>query len=220
MLGTVMFPVQALRCDRVRAYDSRMDPALPNELADPRMTVEQYFSLADQGVLEADDRVELLDGVVVAMAPRNPPHDGNTDRVAHALRRAVGDRARVREEKTLVLGRHSAPEPDVAVVALDPYDYTESHPTTALLVVEVAHSSLPQDRISKSRIYAAAGIPEYWILNLRDHRVEIRRLPQPARRSYADTTIADPDSRLELLALPGVSVSVRDLLPPRRSRPA
>jgi Uma2 family endonuclease len=195
-----------------------MDPALPNEGSDPRMTVEQYFALADEGVLEPDDRVELLDGVVVSMAPRNPPHDGNTARIAKALRREAGDRALVREEKTLILGRHSVPEPDVAVVPLDPLEYTESHPTTAYLVVEVAHSSLPQDRLSKSRIYGGAGIPEYWILNLRDGRVEIRRHPDVSRRTYTETTIADPDTRLDVLALPGVSVLVRDLLPPRRAR--
>jgi Uma2 family endonuclease len=182
------------------------------------MTVEQYFALVDQGVLEPEDRVELLDGVVVAMPPRTAAHDGNTGRVAQALRRAVGDRALVREEKTLILGRYSVPEPDVAVVALDPYEYTEAHPTTALLVIEVALSSLPQDRLSKSRIYAAAGIAEYWILNLRDGRVEVRRNPQPARRGHAETFTAHADERLELVALPGASVFVRDLLPPRRLR--
>ena len=134
-----------------------MDPALPDEAADPRMSVEEYLALVDQGVLEPDDRVELLEGVVVAMAPPNPPHAGTTDRVARALRRALADRAHVRPEKPLLVGRYSLPEPDAAVVAIDPYDYTRSHPTTAHLVVEVSDSSLPQDRLSKSRIYAEIG---------------------------------------------------------------
>src|SRR5258706_5867187 len=131
-----------------------MDPALPDDAADPRMTVDEYLALFERGLLEPDDRVELLDGVVVAMAPPNPPHCGNTERVARALRRAVADRAQVREEKPLPLGRHSLPEPDAAAVPLDPWDYTRAHPTTAYLVVEVSDSSLPQDRLSKSRIYA------------------------------------------------------------------
>ena len=193
-----------------------MDPALPTPAADTRTTIEQFFGLVDHGLIEPDDRVELLEGVVVAMAPRNPPHDGSTGRVANTLRRAVRDRALVREEKALVLGAHSAPEPDVAVVPLDPYDYTDAHPTTALLVVEVADSSLPQDRLSKSRIYAGAGIPEYWIVNLRENTVEVRRSPNAMTRTYATLTIVTAPSRLDLVALRGVVVLVEDLVPPRR----
>jgi Uma2 family endonuclease len=191
-----------------------MDPALPDEAADPRMTVEEYLALFERGLLEEDDRVELLDGVVVAMAPPNPPHCGNTSRAAHALRLAVGDRAHVREEKPLIVGRHSLPEPDAAVVPLDPLVYTRSHPTTAFLVVEVSDSSLPQDRLSKSRIYAGHGIPEYWIVNLRGERIEVLRDPDRRRRCYRETTIVRRGTRLELVALPGVAVLSDDLLPP------
>lgn len=194
-----------------------MDPALPNQAADTRMTVEQYFALVDQGVLEPEDRVELLEGVVVAMAPANPPHCGNTDRVAQALRRAVGHRAQVREEKPIIVGPYSVLEPNVAVVPVDPLNYTEAHPRTALLLIEVSDSSLPQDRLSKSRIYAAAGIPEYWILNLRHARLEVHRHPDAGQRTYTETTIAPPDACLELVALPGASVLIEDLLPPRRN---
>jgi len=195
-----------------------MDPALPDEPIDPRMTVEQYFALAGQGLLEPDDRVELLDGVVVAMSPPNPPHAGNTSRAAKALRRAVGEHAEIREEKPIILGTHSVPEPDVAVVALDPLEYTTSHPQDAFLVVEVADSSLPQDRLSKSRIYAAAGIAEYWILNLRESTIEVRRDPDPPRRCYRETIVVGRGFRIALAALPGVAVLSDDLLPPIGSR--
>lgn len=191
-----------------------MDPALPDEAADPRMTVEEYLALFERGLLEADDRVELLDGVVVAMAPSNPPHCGNTERVVRALRRALGERAHVREEKPLIVGRHSLPEPDAAVVPVDPYDYTRSHPKTAFLVVEVSDSSLPQDRLSKSRIYAGDGIPEYWIVNLRQDRIEMLRDPDRRRRCYRETTIVARGTRLELVALPSATVLSDDLLPP------
>jgi Uma2 family endonuclease len=191
-----------------------MDPAFPDEAADSRMTVEQYFALAEQGVLTEEDRVELLDGVVVAVMPPNPPHAGETYRAAHALRRAVGDRAQVREEKPLVLGRHSVPEPDVAVVARDPWDYTREHPKTALLVVEVADTSLPQDRLSKARIYAGADIPEYWIVNLRNDTIEVMRDPDPRRRVYRETTIVRRGTRMTVSALAGVAVLSDDLLAP------
>jgi len=191
-----------------------MDPALPNEAADPRMTVDEYLGLVDQGLLEPDDRVELLDGVVVAMSPPNPPHCGNTARVVRALRRAVGARADVREEKPLALGRYSLPEPDAAVVQIDPLEYTRSHPTTAFLVVEVADSSLPQDRLSKARIYAGAGIPEYWIVNLRDGHIEILRAPDASHRSYREKTSVGRGTHLTLGALPDASVFSDDLLLP------
>jgi len=112
-----------------------MDTAFPNEAADPRFTVERYLALIDEGVLAEDDRVELLDGVVVAMAPQSPPHAGITHRVAKVLRRAVGERADVRDDKPLVLAPFSMPEPDVAVVAPDPRDYVTAHPRTAILII-------------------------------------------------------------------------------------
>ena len=189
-------------------------PAPGETGGDHRVTVERYFGLVTEGVLDADDRVELLDGVIVAMAPRKPGHAGTIHRVARALRRAVGERADVREDKSLVLAPFSVPEPDVAVVALDPHDYLRAHPTTALLVVEVSDSSLPQDRLTKARIYAGAGIPEYWIVDLVHGRIEVFRDPQPGARRYVSRTVLATGARLELVALPGALVSTDDLLPP------
>ncbi len=151
-----------------------------------RFTVEQFFALVDEGVLQPDDSVELLEGVIVAMAPSNPPHASATTRVANALRGAAGKRALVREEKSLILGLYSAPEPDVALVPGTEETYDDAHPRTALLVVEVADSSLAQDRITKAAMYAAAGIPEYWIVNLRGGRTRKRGgTPSSVARSAA-----------------------------------
>ena len=198
-----------------RSSISAMGQPAPSETGgDHRVTVERYFGLVDEGVLDADDRVELLDGVIVAMAPQRPGHAGTIDRVARALRRAVGARARIREDKPLVLAPFSVPEPEVAVVALDPHDYLRAHPTTALLVVEVSDSSLPQDRLTKAHIYAGAGIPEYWIVDLVHGRIEVFRDPQPGARRYASKTVVATGARLELVALPGAVVSTDDLLPP------
>ena len=189
---------------------------VPTEPADPtRLTVERYFGLVDEGVLEPDDRVELLEGVVVAMPPRNPPHDTGITLAADALHEAVGRRAVIRVQCSLVLGRFSAPEPDVAVVAGTARDYATAHPNAALLVVEVADSSLPQDRLTKSRLYAAVGVPEYWIVNLRDGCVEVHREPNVAARRYRSVAKARAGERLELVTLPGASVAVADLLPDR-----
>jgi Uma2 family endonuclease len=95
-------------------------------------------------------------------------------------------------------------------------DYETRHPETALLVVEVADSSLQQDRLTKSAIYAAAAIPEYWIVNLRGRVLEVMRDPDPARARYREVLTPRGDERVELVALPGVFVAVADLLPGRR----
>lgn len=191
-----------------------MDTAFPNGGADARVTVERYRVLIDERVLEPDDRVELLDGVVVSMAPQDPRHAGVTHRVAKVLRCAIGTRADVREDKPVVLSPFSMPEPDVAVVAADPSDYVTAHPRTAMLIVEVAHSSLPQDRITKARIYASAGIPEYWIVNLRNDRIEEHRSPDVGARSYAEVVNVGAGERLRLVALPDIEIAAADLLPP------
>jgi len=176
-------------------------------------TKERYFRLVTDGVLSPDDRVELLEGVVVAMAPQGPRHEVAGDLVAEALRRVIGTRAAVRVERSLVAGRRSVPQPDVAVVPGRLRDYVRSRPTTALLVVEVADASLPQDRITKAWIYAGAGIPEYWIVNLRDDQVEVFRQPDRRGRLYRERRIARPGERLDLVSLPGATVAVDDLLP-------
>ncbi len=179
-----------------------------------RYTVAQYTDLVRQGVLRPDDRVELLEGVIVVMSPKNPWHDTAVHCIFDAVRQAVGKRAAVRCQATLVLEPSSAPEPDVAVVPGAITDYVAAHPTTALLVVECADSSLPQDRLSKSRMYAAAGIPEYWIVSRRDDAVEVFRDPDPATATYRSRRLAARGERIGLVALAGTDVAVVELLPP------
>ncbi len=169
------------------AHPAPTDPAAP-----ARWTVEQYLRLVDEGVLGSDDKVELLEGVIVTMAPANLPHDAGVVRVTHALIRAVGDRAVVRVQLSLRTGAYSLPEPDAAVVSGRIEDYDHERPRA---------------------IYAAGGIPEYWIVNLRDDCVEVRRDPEPAARRYTSIAIARRGERIELVGLPGVSVAVDDLLP-------
>ena len=188
----------------------------PSEADGPRgFTVDEYLGLIDAGVLEPDDRTELLDGVVVVKMTHSPRHAAGVRRAERVLRAAVGDRAVVQGQLPVISGRRSVPEPDAAVLPGRAEDYDRAHPAAALLVVEVAESSLPQDRLTKSRIYAGAGIVEYWIVNLRHDRVEVQRDPDPATRRYATSFVAVAGARLELSALPGAAVLVDELLPPR-----
>ena len=190
-------------------------PAPTTPVMPERHTAQSYFGLLDAGILSENDRVELLEGVIVAMSPHNPRHAAAVSRAMDVFIAAVGTRAAVRVQLSLPLGSHSVPEPDLAVVPGRTADYDTVHPTTALLIVEVADSSLVQDRLTKAPIYAAAGVPEYWIVNLRDDRVEVFRTPDPVARTYTSERSAARGERLEPVELPGVSVAVEDLLPVR-----
>jgi Uma2 family endonuclease len=192
-----------------------VDIPAPQPARDPvgLFTVERYFRLVDDGVLQEDDRVELLEGVVVAMAPQNTPHASGVARVTRALIQALGDRAVVRTQTSFIAGPYSVPEPDVAVVPGRYEDYDHAHPRSALLVVEVADSSLKQDRLTKAMIYAAAAVPEYWIVNVRGQQIEVHRDPESAARRYRNVTIVRRRERVQLVSFPDTTIAADDLLP-------
>jgi Uma2 family endonuclease len=180
-----------------------------------RISASRYLRLVERGVLGPDERVELLEGVVVAMAPSGPRHAAAVRRMILAFVRAVGDRAVVSAQLTFVAGRWSVPEPDLALLPGTLEDYDAVHPSDALLVVEASDSSLPQDRITKTAIYAGAGIPEYWIVNLRQDVVEVhRRVDRRARRYRVRKTVPRGET-LTLVAFPDVRIAVDAIMPKR-----
>src|SRR5205823_3223181 len=166
-------------------------------------------------------RVELIEGQVVEMAAMRSPHSTAVTLAGDALR-AVGDRWSVgpcfpRLQQPLSLGELSDPEPDVAVVAGVPRDYAAAHPTTALLVVEVAEASLRYDRHQKASLYARYGIQDYWIINPADRQLEIFRDPQPGQGEpygfrYATRRVLSETGTATPLAAQG-PIAVADLLP-------
>ncbi|TMA52883.1 MAG: Uma2 family endonuclease [Deltaproteobacteria bacterium] len=188
-------------------------PATTHIRAEARYTTSRYFALPAEGILTAADRVELLEGLIVAIALESPRHAAGIRCASEALSGAVGPRAVVRVQLPLIAGQYSVPAPDLAVVPGLRSDYADTHPTTALLVIEIADTTLIQDRITKSVIYAAAGIPEYWVVNARDDHTEVFRAPDRSQRAYGEQFVANRGSRLELRALPGVGVAVDNLLP-------
>lgn len=176
-------------------------------------SVESYFGLVRSGELSADDRVELLDGVIVAEPPQDPPHASAISRLTRAVGEAVGTSGVIRVQLPFIAGPFSVPEPDLAVVPGNQSDYDTQHPAKALLIVEVAQSSLPQDRLSKHRIYAAAACPEYWIVNLRDACVEAYRQPDVAARIYRARFVVRRGDEIDLVALPEARIRVAHVLP-------
>lgn len=160
------------------------DPDLPVEaLALWRIPLARYHELIEAGIFDGDDRAELLEGVLVEMSPKGAEHDEAVAWLTRQFVLALGEEFQVRPQSALTLeSSGSEPEPDLAVVAADaPRPY---HPAEALLVIEVARSSLPKDRLVKARLYARAGVPEYWVVNLADRRVE--RYADPRGDAYTE----------------------------------
>ena len=148
-------------------------------------TRDDYYRMADAGLF-VDQRVELIEGEILMMSPMNPAHAASLQLAAKALELAFGEGYSVRAQLPLHLDDCSEPEPDLAVVPGSPRDYP-NHPRTALLVVEISDTTLEFDRGRKREIYACAGIPEYWIVNLPDRRIEVHRLPIGGDYTHATT---------------------------------
>lgn len=181
-----------------------------------RWTRQEYDRMAEAGILHPDERVQLIEGEIVTMTPPNSLHAVTIGKTQHALDRLYGPNIWVRVRMPVIIDPDSEPEPDLAVVADSPRDYVNEHPRTALLIVEVADTTLSLDRDRKRPIYARAGIPEYWIVNLVERCLEVYRDPvtlsgQPS--SYRISITLTSSERIAPLAVPSASVAVADLLP-------
>ena len=155
-----------------------------------RFTVEQYHQMIDCGVLAEDAPVELLSGCLVHKMTKNPPHRLCNRLVREALDAIVPKGWYVETQEPITLS-DSEPEPDLAIIQGNPRDYPDRHPnaTEVALIIEVADSTLERDRTIKQTIYAAAGIPEYWIINVRDRQIEIYRSPLQSNANYQQKLI-------------------------------
>jgi Uma2 family endonuclease len=178
-----------------------------------RWTVAEYFRAAEAGVFDPEERLELIEGEIFRMSPQDSPHTTALDLTEDVLREIFRSGYRVRTQKPLAIAADSVPEPDIAVVRGSVRDYAKAHPTTAVLVVEVADSTVWYDRNRKAPLYARAGIPEYWILNLRERALEVHRNPDQLSGKYQEITRCQEEGAISPLAAPTASISIRDLLP-------
>lgn len=168
-----------------------------------RFTLDEYHHLIATGFFREDDRVELLNGWIVAKMGINPPHASALTRLTRRLRRLFGDNWVVREQSSLTIpSSDSEPEPDV-VIAPGPeeaYDTRHPQPKDTVLLVEVAESSLAEDRGEKLRTYAAAKIAVYWIVNLLDRRVEVYTQPKGGKSpAYKQQQNYGPDDAVPVV---------------------
>ena len=196
-------------------YRGGVKAANPSHVRTPRLTRLEYEALVERGVLDEDDRIELLDGRLVFREPQGSRHAAACLRIRIALDRAFGRGYHVRPQFPIALDDASEPEPDVAVVRGRIEDYLDAHPTSPVLVVEVADSSLARDRHRKARLYARAGVADYWIANLPARVLEIYRDPErtvAGRWRYATVRVLKPGAVVSPLAAPRARLRVADLL--------
>jgi Uma2 family endonuclease len=186
-----MFDLLALRPDRPR-----------------RLRRTEYMRLVDAGVFEGES-VELLYGQLVTMSPQGDPHINVSADIAAMLIRQLGEKYRVRSHSGLGLWTHSCPEPDVSVVEMTEL---RAAPRTAFLVVEVAQTSHAKDRIIKAPLYAQAGIPNYWLVDLERLAVDVHT--QPQGRRYGKVRTLTRRDTLRAVGLPRVAIPVARILPP------
>ena len=170
--------------------------------------------MAEVGILEPDERVELIEGEILVKPPKSPEHAWNVDIANEAFIKHAPDRYRVRSQNPVRLNDHSEPEPDVALLRRRSEGYGAAHPTPAdvLLIIEVADSSLTYDRNIKAHIYGRSGIPETWIRNLPEDCIE--RFTEPGTDGYAQHTVHHRGETLTPVALPDLELAVSDMLPP------
>jgi Uma2 family endonuclease len=173
-----------------------------------RVSLEDYHRMIEVGILDEDDHVELIEGVIVEMSPQSPKHAKAIRRLCDPAFARVPAEHVVQCQLPLTLGGHSEPEPDVSVVRRADADSDRSHPTTAALVVEVAGDSLRKDRMAKAALYAGAGIPEYVIANVEESSLEVHRDPDSASRRYRTLVTLSGNQRFESAAVPGFAFTV------------
>jgi Uma2 family endonuclease len=188
------------------------------ELDTRKFTRVEYARLLEAEILGPDDRVELLGGAMICKEPQLSPYATGVALAQRVLVTAFGSGWYVRAQMPVALDDESEPEPDVAVVPGDPRDYRDAHPARPVLLVEVALSRLPFDRDHKGSLYARAGIPEYWIVNLQTPRLEVYQGPVPDDAAafgwrYGTALTLAPQEHVSPLAAPHARIRVADLLP-------
>ena len=169
--------------------------------------MDEYHRILEAGGFDEDARVELLGGLLAAMSPKTRAHENAVAWLASWAMRAVDPHVfEVRVASPLTL-TDSEPEPDVAVIAHSaPRPY---HPATATLIIEVSASSLRRDLGTKAQLYARAGVPEYWVLDLDHRQLVIKRDVRPAAEQYAQSFELDESARItaEAVSLPDLAVA-------------
>lgn len=184
-------------------------------LLDVRLfTVKEYHLMAESGILDPDERVELLAGQILKMAAKGTAHSAATTRTEKLLETRLGNQALVRVQEPVHLDNFSEPEPDIAVVRFDPLYYEDHNPNPSevYLITEVADTTLNRDCGIKARIYAESGIADYWVLDVNNRQLHVFR--EPSENGYQSELILSDTGRVSPLAFPEIAIAVAEMLRP------
>jgi Uma2 family endonuclease len=174
-----------------------------------RFTVDEYMAMGRAGILHAEERVELIDGRVVEMSPIGDAHSECVRCTTRVFVQLLGANGVVSPQLPIRIGDQSAPQPDIAILRPGSYRDRTPTPEDVLLLIEIADTSLAHDRAVKAPLYAAAGVAEYWILDLTTSTLAVYR--EPAADGYRSLRTLGADGAVAPLAL-GADVRVADLL--------
>ena len=177
------------------------------------LTVDDYHKMGEVGILCEDDRVELIDGELIEMAPIGSDHSGTVIQLTASVSAALAGRAFLSTQNPVRLGTYSEPQPDIAILRCRDDFYRRAHPQPedVLLLIEVADTTVHYDREVKIPLYARHGIPEVWLIDLQQERVEIYL--KPSSNGYLQILRPAKDERITPSLLPGVSILIADLWP-------
>lgn len=174
-----------------------------------RLTVEEYYRMGEAGILRPDERVELIAGEIIDVPPPGSRHAGTVKHVARLLQIAAGGAAIVQVQDPLSLDEQSEPQPDLALLRARADFYRSAHPRAAdaLLVIEVAETSLRYDRDVKIPLYARHGVPEAWLIDVEDRR--LTRYREPRADAYARVDQPDIGVPVRICMLAEVRIDLR-----------
>jgi hypothetical protein len=177
-----------------------------------RFNADEYHRMGEAGVLGPEDRVELIEGEILMMSPIGNRHLASTDRSNRVMVRLAGDDAIVRVQGSIRLSFYTEPQPDLVLLRPrdDFYASRSAGPGDVLLILEIADSSLDYDRVVKARIYAEAGVADYWLVDLPNARLHVLR--DPMEGAYRSIRTLSPGESVAPLAFPGAGVEVAALI--------
>lgn len=187
----------------------------PSQGGPVQFTADEFWHLIETGFF-AGRRVELIGGEIIEMPAQSNHHLATIRRIERLLESVFGTGFWVRAQGSLNLAPHGVPDPDIAVVPGDPESPADDLPQKAVLVVEVSDSRLTYDRTKKASLYASRNVQDYWIVNIPDRQLEIRRDPQPDSTQefgygYASLSTLRPGSTATPLAVPSAAIPVERL---------
>ncbi|MBE9186039.1 Uma2 family endonuclease [Microcoleus sp. LEGE 07076] len=178
------------------------------------LNVYEYHRMVEAGILDGDERVELLAGQIVNKATKTPPRCAVVKRTMELLQKSLGSLVFLSIHDSVRLNNYSQPEPDISVVIPDRLYYEDHHPTPLeiYLIIEVADTTLRTDCGIKAKIYAESGITDYWVLDVNNRQLHVFR--EPSQHGYQSRLMLGDDASISPLQFPDVSFEVRDMLRP------